>query len=277
MAGPHERTLDIYYKLWFDRCGLRREERTRHTMTKPALVLIAACCLLSAQNKPVATAARALPPVEAEATPAEAKAKSRFSLHGQLAQRSQPGRRRPHFEPYRLWLVVFVQRDAAVPAFAVTESAKSKGTKDLCSTELIKDGTRGQRSIEREDQVRHGETHSHSQTGGGGGKSEIGSAPVQGTHRTFISMSGRSLLPDVSPPQQAVYYGSAYQTRLQYTGTQKMRSGDEFVDADRLTATIKSSSKEMTVDLFFARDAARTPLLVQIPVAVGKFSVEFVR
>jgi len=247
-------------------------------MTKPAVLFIAFCCLVSAQNKPVTTTARALPPAEAKAAPAEAKAKSEtlhFTVNWPSGLSLGEGDLISSLTDEG-WSFSF-KVDAAVPAFAVTESAKSKGTQDLCSTELVKDGRRGERKIDEKTTFDAAKLTATRKTGGGGGQSEMRINACAKDALTFIQYVRKELVAGRIPPAQSVYYGSAYQTRLQYTGTQKMRSGDEFVDADRLTATIRSSSKEMTVDLFFARDATRTPLLVQIPVAVGKFSVEFVR
>ena len=48
---------------------------------------------------------------------------------------------------------------------------------------------------------------------------------------------------------QSVYYGSGYHTPPVHRHTSGSESGDESVDADRLTATIRRPSSEMTVDL----------------------------
>ena len=53
--------------------------------------------------------------------------------------------------------------------------------------------------------------------------------------------------------------------------------GDKAVDADRLTANIKGPASEFTIELLFARDEKRTPIRALIPVAIGKFTVEFSR
>jgi hypothetical protein len=48
-------------------------------------------------------------------------------------------------------------------------------------------------------------------------------------------------------------------------------------DADRILATIKGPTSNLTVEIFFARDAARTPLLAHIPLTLGSFTVELIR
>jgi hypothetical protein len=64
---------------------------------------------------------------------------------------------------------------------------------------------------------------------------------------------------------------------VQYAGAVKVVQDGQYVDADKLQAVIKGPASEFTVDLLFLRDAARTPLQAQIPVTVGKFTVEFSR
>jgi hypothetical protein len=94
---------------------------------------------------------------------------------------------------------------------------------------------------------------------------------------TFLQFVRRELVAGRLPQAQPVYYGGAYQTRVQYAGTTRVVAGGQTVEADRLTANIKGPATEMTVDLLFARDETRTPIRAVIPVAVGNFTVEFSR
>ena len=49
------------------------------------------------------------------------------------------------------------------------------------------------------------------------------------------------------------------------------------VQSDEVTCTVKGPASEFKFDMYFARDAARTPLLVKVPLAMGKFSMELIR
>jgi hypothetical protein len=49
------------------------------------------------------------------------------------------------------------------------------------------------------------------------------------------------------------------------------------VEADRMVANLKGPASEHTFEMYFARDAARTPVLVKLPLAMGSFSMELVR
>jgi hypothetical protein len=78
-------------------------------------------------------------------------------------------------------------------------------------------------------------------------------------------------------PQQAVVFGAVYQIRMEYTGTQVVRVGEDRISADRIVATLKGPSTDITFEMFFARDPARTPVLAKIPLALGTFSVELMK
>jgi hypothetical protein len=167
--------------------------------------------------------------------------------------------------------------DAAIPAFAVAESAKSRATPDLCSTYLEKEATRGRRVVSETTTFDASKLTATRQTGKGGGKTEMRIAGCARDALTFIQHLRRELAAGRLPSAQSVYYGAPYATRVQYSGTVKVVRDGQYVDADKLQATIKGPASEFTVDLFFLRDSDRTPFQVQIPVAVGKFTVEFER
>jgi len=48
-------------------------------------------------------------------------------------------------------------------------------------------------------------------------------------------------------------------------------------DADRIVVAMKGPASDLNFEIFFSRDASRTPLLVRVPLALGTFSMELVR
>jgi len=164
--------------------------------------------------------------------------------------------------------------DASIPGFAVSESAKSRATADFCSIELQKQGTRGKRKVDETTDFDSSKMTATRKTQGGG-KSDLSTSSCAKDALTFVHFLRRELAAGRLPAQQKVYYGS-YSVRVQFIGTQRVTVGNEAVEADKITATIKGAS-EITADLFFSKDAGRTPLLVQVPLPVGKFSMELAR
>jgi len=168
--------------------------------------------------------------------------------------------------------------DAALPGFPLAESAQSMAGKDLCSVELTKESTRGRRKTTEKTTFDSSKLIATRRTvTNNGGKTEYRIPGCARDAMTFVQFIRRELAAGRLPQAQQVYYGAPYQTRVQYVGTQSVRSGNELVEADKLTALIKGPASELTVELLFRRDATRTPLSVTIPVTIGKFTVEFDR
>ena len=63
------------------------------------------------------------------------------------------------------------------------------------------------------------------------------------------------------PPPQEVYFGSPYSVRMEYGGAQSITLDKKTEVADRLTVAVRGPRSDFHFDVFYARDAARTPLL----------------
>lgn len=166
--------------------------------------------------------------------------------------------------------------DASVPGFAVRDHYQSSAGADLCSKQLEKKFTHGSHKTEEHitfDQSNNTATRETQ----GGGKSDISLSPCGRDALTFLQFARNELAQGRLAPQQQVVFGSVYQVRIEFTGSQTIRVGDKNTDSDRILATIRGPSSNLTVELFFSRDNARTPLLAKVPLALGTFSVELMR
>ena len=169
-----------------------------------------------------------------------------------------------------------VTMDASIPGFALRDSYHSAATTDLCSLQLDKNFTHGNKKADEKvtfDQQNHSATRETT----GGGKSDVAISSCAKDALTFMQFARSELAQGRLAPQQMVIFGAAYDVRIEYTGAQKIKVGEQTVDADRMLATIKGPITDLTVEVFFARDAARTPLLAHIPLALGSFTVELIR
>jgi hypothetical protein len=163
--------------------------------------------------------------------------------------------------------------DASIPGFAVRDEYKSADTPDLCSVEFDKTFAHGQHKNQETisfDQNSHTATRETS----GGGKSDVSLGTCARDPLAFLQFLRRELVEGRLPAQQQVVYGALYQVRVEYTGKQPIQLGEQKVDADRIVAAIKGPASDVTVEIFFAHDAVRTPLLAKIPLALGTFSME---
>lgn len=167
--------------------------------------------------------------------------------------------------------------DASVPGFAVRDHYESTATSDLCSVQLDKSFTHGRRKGDERVTFDRQKNTATRETLNGGGKSDISVQQCARDALTFIQFARRELAQGRLAPQQQVVFGAVYSVRIEYTGQQAIKLGDQKIDADRIVASIKGPTTDLTMEVFFARDAARTPVLAKIPLALGAFTVELIR
>ncbi len=168
--------------------------------------------------------------------------------------------------------------DAAVPGFAVRDDYRAAAAKDLCTNAFTRTFSHGVRKSDENTTVQNGTAKRETV---GGGESGI---PVPACVRdalTFLFYTRRELGQGRVPSSQTILFGSAYQARLDYAGAPMITIGNATAQADRLNGTVTSvknpGASPVRFEVFFARDAARTPLLVKVPLAIGTFSMELVR
>jgi hypothetical protein len=169
--------------------------------------------------------------------------------------------------------------DAAVPGFAAKDDYRSTASGEFCSAELVKQFTHGKKSNEEKTtfDAQKGVAARVTVNPAGGGRTEM---PIQGCARdalSFLYFLRKELSQGRIPGPQTVYFGGAYQLRLEYAGAQTVHANDRSYDADRLRASFKGPASEMTFEMFFTRDAARTPVVIRIPFSLGTFSMELVQ
>jgi len=166
--------------------------------------------------------------------------------------------------------------DAGIPGFVVRDQYHSTADSGLCSIALDKKFVHGSHKTEEHIAFDQG-NHTVTRETKNGGKSDVSVPGCARDALVYIQFVRNELAQGRLVPQQPVVFGAPYDVRLEFTGTQTIRVGDQKVDADRIVATIKGPLTSITVDLFFSRDNARIPLLAKLPLSLGMFSVELVR
>jgi hypothetical protein len=166
--------------------------------------------------------------------------------------------------------------DAAVPGFAVSDNYRSTASADLCSVQFEKDLTHGAR--------KSGERINFDPRAGvarretaGGGKSDVAISSCAHDALAFLYLTRREMGQGRVPQQEDIVFGAVYQMRLQYTGEQQVPLNNKNVVSDRVMITLKGPASENTFEMFLARDAARTPLIIRVPFSLGMFSMELTR
>lgn len=166
--------------------------------------------------------------------------------------------------------------DAGVPNFTVSDQYRSEASPEFCSGEFQRTTTHG--SKKTDEKITFDQQHgTASRETSGGGKTELKMSACGKDALDFLYYVRHELSQGRMPPQQTIFLGGPYDIRVEFMGTQKIPLGEMQVEADRVTASVKGPSSEISFEVFFLKDPARTPALVRVPLALGTFSMELVR
>jgi Protein of unknown function (DUF3108) len=165
--------------------------------------------------------------------------------------------------------------DASVPGYAVKDSYHSAADANLCAVEFDRQTLHGVKKVSEGTAISGGMATRKTV---GGGKTEIPVGACAHDALTFLFFARRELGQGKVPSAETILFGAGYQIQLQYTGAQNITIGDKPAQADRVYCvfTVRQNQK-YEFEVFFARDAARTPLLIRAPFALGAISMELVR
>jgi hypothetical protein len=167
--------------------------------------------------------------------------------------------------------------EALVPGFPVKDTFTSKTAAGFCSVSFIKELQHGKRKTSETVTFDESRKVVVRQTAGGG-KSEAeaaGPCPKDALAGLFFVRS--ELAKGRVAGSQTVYFGAGYQLRLQLVRVETVTVAEERVETERIAATIKGPASEHSFEVYFARDEARTPVLVRVPLSVGHMALELVR
>jgi hypothetical protein len=169
--------------------------------------------------------------------------------------------------------------DASVPGFAIRDQYHSTASLDLCSWQLDKKTSRGARKSEERvifDPGKNTATREAVRGDRTGGQTELSVPTCARDALTLLQFVRKELAQGRLPSQQPAIFGAAYQVRLEYLGSSPVTLGNQHVDADRFRTSIKGPASDLTLELFLARDAVRTPVMLKIPASLATFTVELI-
>jgi hypothetical protein len=171
-----------------------------------------------------------------------------------------------------------LKADAGLPGFAIKDVYSSHTNADFCSTDFARQFEHGSHKGREEEAIDRSQgSVTRTTIGGGGGKSEFPISDCMKDALTMIYYTRRELGQGRVPPSQQILMGGLYDVRLVYTGAQTIQSGGNSVVTDKVVCSIKGPASTFEFEMYFARDPARTPLLIRLPLPVGSISMELNR
>jgi len=169
--------------------------------------------------------------------------------------------------------------DLPLPIIPIADKYAASATKDLCSTSLQRTMSHGSRKVTEKTEFDAQANQAHRQTllPLGGGKSDIPISTCGRDALTYLYYARREMGQGRMPAAGKVLFGSAYDVKVVYTGAMDITVNAKPVTTDHVNVSVKGPASDISLEIFYARDAARTPLLVKIPLTVGAVSLELVR
>jgi hypothetical protein len=166
-----------------------------------------------------------------------------------------------------------------IPGLPITDKYKSSMTREYCSVELNRELSRGAKKNTEKTTFDQSGGHATRQTlfPLGGGTTELDTPPCARDALAYEYFARKELGQGRMPPAGKILFGGAYQVKMEYTGAINIPVDGKPTVTDHVNVSIRGAVSNFTFEVFYARDAARTPLLVKIPVAVGMISLELVR
>ncbi len=172
------------------------------------------------------------------------------------------------------WILEF-QIEASIPGFRVIDRYRSVVDESFCSQEFEKEFEHGTRKGKETTTFSAGKAKRV--TAGGGGSSEFAVPACPRDALAFLFHTRDEVARGRIPNPQKLYFGAGYDVRFQFAGTESVKISEAPTQTDKLLVTIATTNGKLDLVLFLARDEARSPALVQVPFAMGNFSMEWVR
>lgn len=167
-----------------------------------------------------------------------------------------------------------------IPLVPISDQYKSSASgADLCSSTLQREISHGARKVTEKTEFDQKKNQAQRQTlvPAGGGRSEFAIPTCGRDALTFQYFARREMGQGRVAPAGKVFFGSGYEVKMVYTGAQDIPVAGKPVVTDHVNVSVKGPASDFAFEIFYARDAARTPLLVKIPVSIGTVSLELVR
>jgi len=169
--------------------------------------------------------------------------------------------------------------NVGIPGLPIADRYSSLMGTDYCSMELSRTLSRGKKKNTEKttfDQKR-GKATRQTLFPEGGGKTDLDIPTCGRDALAFLYFARKELGQGRMPAPGKLYFGGEYSVRMEYTGAMEIPVAGKKTTTDHVNVSIKGPASSVTFEMFFARDAARTPLLVKIPVSVGTLSLELAR
>lgn len=169
---------------------------------------------------------------------------------------------------------------ASLPTLEINDSYRSFTDSELCSQEFEKAILHGGKTANEKlvfDQQAHQVERETMTPAGPGGKSTLTAPPCAKDALAFLYFLRQSLMLGRIPPPDDFYFGAGYLVSLTFAETLQLPTPRGEQEADKILVDITGPSSHHNFEVYFAKNTARTPLLVRVPFSIGAFSLKLLQ
>jgi hypothetical protein len=172
-----------------------------------------------------------------------------------------------------------VRGNAGVPGFSVVDRYLSSTGADLCSVSLERGtdhgGKRGREKTTFDQRAGNGQRVTVFPEDGGKSDFFIGTCARDAVAYSYYARE--ELGQGRVPAGAQTYLGSAYSVSMVYAGAEDITVGNKKATTDHLTVSVKGPKSDFHFEVYYARDPARTPLQIRVPLSMATFTLDLVR
>ena len=167
--------------------------------------------------------------------------------------------------------------DAGIPGLRIRDRFHSVTRPDFCSVQLNREISHGARKTNETTVFDQHSGLAHRTSLNGGSSDLLIPTVCAWDALAFLYVARRALAQGRVPEGHEVYLGPIYAIGLDHRGEQTITVAGKPASSDRIAVSVKGPASSSNFEIFFARDAARTPLLARIPSGLGTISLELSR
>lgn len=165
---------------------------------------------------------------------------------------------------------------ANLPVIVVQDKYQSSTDFSLCSTRFAKQVIHGKRKQNEEVEFDQSDNTALRKNLADSTTQDLIVPPCARDALAYLYYLRQDLSQGRVPPPDDFNFGPQMQISVSYVETRKIEARGVMQDADRLLIYVTGGEKPINIEVFLAKDAARTPLLLQAPFELGTFSLRLV-
>jgi hypothetical protein len=169
-----------------------------------------------------------------------------------------------------------VSLTASLPNFEIRDHYTSETDFSLCSSKFEKKFKHGSKTANETVQVDQDKNRAKRESAEGGWESDFSVPPCARDALAVLYFLRQDLARGRISPPDDINFGGQYMITVTYAETRQIQAAGAAREADRILVDLTGDKSQHSFEIFFAKDDARTPLIVRVPFQLGTFSLRLV-